>query len=176
MLFALAVCVAPMTAAAQAPTCATGVVTTRVGPVCGTVEPTGSGKQARPFAASLMRSSTAGEKRWTPPVPKARWTQTFAAVRYGAICPQNSAGPSRRNRLGAYRPRDHGASPQELERARATRAANAPAPPQPPAENEDCLTLNIWTPAGCRPNAALPVMVFIHGGIVRGGFGRGSDV
>src|SRR5580658_5464661 len=30
--------------------------------------------------------------------------------------------------------------------------------------SEDCLTLNIWRPAGARPGAKLPVMVWIFGG------------
>jgi para-nitrobenzyl esterase len=30
--------------------------------------------------------------------------------------------------------------------------------------SEDCLTLNIWRPAGARPGAKLPVMVWIYGG------------
>jgi para-nitrobenzyl esterase len=30
--------------------------------------------------------------------------------------------------------------------------------------SEDCLFLNIWTPAGTAKNAKLPVMVWIHGG------------
>ena len=30
--------------------------------------------------------------------------------------------------------------------------------------SEDCLTLNIWTPADAKPNAKLPVMFWIHGG------------
>ena len=41
-----------------------------------------------------------------------------------------------------------------------------------PRQDEDCLYLNIWTPA-IRPAAALPVMVWLHGGGFTGG--SGSD-
>jgi para-nitrobenzyl esterase len=37
-----------------------------------------------------------------------------------------------------------------------------------PGENEDCLTLNVWTPAA-RPKGKLPVMVWIFGGGFAGG-------
>jgi para-nitrobenzyl esterase len=37
-------------------------------------------------------------------------------------------------------------------------------------QSEDCLTLNIWTPA-IKPSAAMPVMVYIHGGGFTGGAG-----
>jgi carboxylesterase type B len=161
LLFALAVCGAPVTATAQAPSCATGVVTTRVGPVCGTVEATGSGKQASAFRGIPYAESTAGEKRWTPPVPKARWMQTFAALRYGAICPQTPQA-SQQQQVAA------GALPTKAQARKSLNAAvkrrAATASLQPPAEDEDCLSLNIWTPAAVAPNAALPVMVFIHGG------------
>jgi para-nitrobenzyl esterase len=39
--------------------------------------------------------------------------------------------------------------------------------------SEDCLFLNLWTPAGTKPGAKLPVMVWIHGGAFVGG--SGSD-
>nr|QEO74724.1 hypothetical protein [uncultured bacterium] len=112
VLFATAICIAPVAAAAQAPSCATGVVTARVGPVCGTVEATGSGKQAWAFRGIPFAESTAGEKRWTPPVPKARWIQTFAAVRYGAICPQTPHAP----------PQQQAATPAPPTKAQAARA------------------------------------------------------
>ena len=38
-------------------------------------------------------------------------------------------------------------------------------------QSEDCLTLNVWTPASYRPGAKLPVMVWIHGGSFTGGSG-----
>jgi para-nitrobenzyl esterase len=33
-----------------------------------------------------------------------------------------------------------------------------------PGASEDCLTLNIWTPANAKPRSKLPVMVWIYGG------------
>ncbi|HZY74325.1 MAG TPA: carboxylesterase family protein, partial [Edaphobacter sp.] len=33
-----------------------------------------------------------------------------------------------------------------------------------PGPSEDCLTLNVWTPASARPDSHLPVMVWIYGG------------
>jgi len=41
-------------------------------------------------------------------------------------------------------------------------------------QDEDCLTLNVWTPAGARPGAKLPVMVWIHGGSFTGGSGANA--
>ena len=38
-------------------------------------------------------------------------------------------------------------------------------------QSEDCLTLNVWTPATFKPGAKLPVMVWIHGGSFTGGSG-----
>ncbi len=40
--------------------------------------------------------------------------------------------------------------------------------------SEDCLFLNLWTPASAKANAKLPVMVWIHGGAFVGGSGNTS--
>ena len=39
--------------------------------------------------------------------------------------------------------------------------------------SEDCLFLNVWKPAGAKPGANLPVMVWIHGGAFVFGSGSG---
>lgn len=40
--------------------------------------------------------------------------------------------------------------------------------------SEDCLFLNFWLPTGTKPNAKLPVMVWIHGGAFVFGSGAGA--
>ena len=41
-----------------------------------------------------------------------------------------------------------------------------------PERSEDCLYLNVWTPAAGSSSARLPVMLWIHGGAFSGGFGH----
>lgn len=88
-------------------------------------------------------ASTAGRNRFMPPVDPAPWTGVRDALEYGASAPQREPGTQ--------------AAPGRL----AVAAAGLP------PEGEDCLVLNVWTPA---LDGKRPVLVWCHGG----GFATGS--
>ncbi|QDZ06957.1 carboxylesterase family protein [Sphingomonas panacisoli] len=82
-----------------------------------------------------------GPLRWRPTQPLPRWSGTRDASDYGPACIQLQ-------------------SPKPV-------SVYSPAAPLP--TSEDCLTLNIWTPANA---AKAPVFVWIHGGALSGGSSR----
>jgi len=82
-----------------------------------------------------------GPLRWRPPAPVASWQGVRPAMAFGPPAPQGE-----------------------------TATISVFAPPLSRPVSEDCLTLNIWTPAEA-PGDRLPVMVFIHGGGFRIGAG-----
>ena len=90
-------------------------------------------------------ASTGGANRFMPPVAPAKWTGVRDALAYGPSAPQTEPGARR--------------AASEI----AVAAAGLP------AEGEDCLVLNIWTPA-VKDNRKRPVMFWCHGG----GFVTGS--
>ena len=90
-------------------------------------------------------ASTAGPNRFQPPADPMRWSGVRDALDYGASAPQ----------------RDPGATPSA---GSGLSVASAGLPP----ESEDCLVLNVWTPA--LDGAKRPVMLWCHGG----GFATGS--
>jgi para-nitrobenzyl esterase len=90
-------------------------------------------------------ASTAGKNRFKPPVAPAKWTGVRDAIVYGPSAPQREPGAGRT------------ASPL------AVAAAGLP------VESEDCLVLNVWTPA-LGDARKRPVMFWCHGG----GFATGS--
>jgi para-nitrobenzyl esterase len=86
--------------------------------------------------------STAGAARFKPPRPVAKWQGVADATRFGATCPQGGDVGRRTKVEGEILPM-----------------------------SEDCLVLNIWTPA--LDGKARPVMVWLHG---RGFYaGAGSE-
>jgi len=72
-----------------------------------------------------------GPLRWKPPVPAPGWKNTREATEFGSVCVQPKPQPGS---IYSWNPRPM---------------------------SEDCLSLNIWAPAGAR-NA--PVFFWIHGG------------
>jgi para-nitrobenzyl esterase len=91
------------------------------------------------FKGVPYAAAPVGDLRWRPAQPHPGWTDVLDATAYGPSAPQPVAG--RNPVLGG-----HGSPPFD----------------------EDCLALNIWTPAA--DSATRPVLIWIHGG----GFVTGS--
>lgn len=81
-----------------------------------------------------------GERRFAPPEPHEPWPDVREATEYGPIVPQNPS--AFHTNVGA-----------EL----------------PPTAEDNCLTLNVWTPS---TDGSRPVMVWFHGGAFIIGDGR----
>lgn len=105
------------------------------------------------FLGVRYGASTAGRNRFMPPQKPQPWTGIQDALSYGNSAPQSNParpGPDRlRSDIGRLLAGTDG--------------------PQP-AESEDSLFLNVWTP-GVNDNGRRPVMFWLHGG----GFATGSD-
>ena len=90
-------------------------------------------------------ASTAGKNRFMPPVDPAKWSGVLETREFGHSAPQSDPG------------------------ARRATSDIAVAAAGLPTEGEDCLVLNIWTPA-VNDGKKRPVMFWCHGG----GFASGS--
>jgi para-nitrobenzyl esterase len=99
----------------------------------------GRSPDVRVYRGVPFAAPPVGALRWKPPEPAPYWQGVRQATQIGNACPQP---PFPANGL-------YGTSP--------------------PPISEDCLNLNIWTPAKSADDR-LPVMVWIHGG----GFEHGS--
>lgn len=118
---------------------------------CGEIEGTGC-QWPDVEAYKGIRYATAG--RWEYPVPVTHWDGVYRADTYGNC---------------SYQPRsfyDEDKMPEKAFYYNEFRRGETY------TYSEDCLYLNIWTPAGTAPGAGLPVIFYIHGGGFTGGCGH----
>lgn len=124
---------APPTEATKAPPPEpTAVVAIDTGKLRGLI--VGEKKDVEAFKGIPYAKPPVGELRWRAPEPAEKWAGVRDCFTFGNACPQRFP---------------------VLMAAMPAMALNAP-------QNEDCLFLNVWRPAGERKD--LPVMVWIHGG------------
>jgi para-nitrobenzyl esterase len=98
-----------------------------------------------PYAAPPV-----GELRWREPHQVIPWKGIRVCDKFGAAAPQKLTDP------GSFYDKEFYAQ-------------------SPHVKNEDCLYLNVWTPAAGKKNAKLPVAMWIHGGAYRNGFGHENE-
>jgi carboxylesterase type B len=86
----------PKPAATAAPIRPTPVVAAPAGPIVGLiVQPDAdAGATAHAYLGIPYAEPVSGDKRWTAPVARAPWTETFAAQAYSPILPQNLTDPA----------------------------------------------------------------------------------
>src|SRR3989442_14971702 len=162
-----------VTASAMMSAAMPDTVRTDAGMVSGAAGATAA--DVRVFKGIPYAAPPVGELRWKPPQPAAHWDGVRKAEQFGARCMQGGFGGGGRQGGG----RQGGApavlgTPPAPGAAAPGRQGAAPGPqgpgvPQPPT-NEDCLFINVWTPAGA-PSDRRPVMVFSYGGGFTGGAG-----
>jgi para-nitrobenzyl esterase len=98
-----------------------------------------------PYAAPPV-----GDLRWREPQPVVPWLGIRVCDTYEAAAPQKLTEPGSFYDKEFYQQSPH-------------------------VKNEDCLYLNVWTPAAGKPGKKLPVAMWIHGGAYRNGFGHESE-
>ncbi|WP_164473536.1 carboxylesterase/lipase family protein [Deinococcus psychrotolerans] len=107
----------------------------------------GQQAEVRIFLGIPYAAPPIGDLRWKPPQPAAAWNTPRDATKFGSQCPQAV--------LALF------LLPGET--------------PGTVKGQEDCLSLNVYTPNGAAPDSKLPVMVWIHGGAFTAGSSSGYD-
>lgn len=115
-------------------------------------------------------ASTAGANRFMPPVDPPRWAGVRDALEWGPRAPQTVPRPPAGARSTPASTPRASATPRPAPGPSLQRALQGVPDPGPTGEGEDCLMLNIWTPA-LDDGRKRPVMLWLHGGGFRTGYG-----
>ena len=128
-----------------------------------------------PYAAPPV-----GDLRWKAPQPAPDWGGVRMADQFGNVCTAGGGGGRGRGGPGRGAQGQGAQGPGGQARGGAPRgnpnpavAANPGRGPAGPPPSEDCLYINVWTPAKAA-NAKLPVFVWTYGGGFTGGSGSDS--
>jgi para-nitrobenzyl esterase len=147
-----------LSVSAQTATPASPEVKTSGGTVAGSAQ-----GNALCFLGIPYGACTAGDSRFMPPRAPLPWRGVRGAKAYGDTCPQVPLGLSPFARKGTA---DLAPPPPTAMQKQLAMLFTRPNPQ--PKQGEDCLVVNVWTPA--TDTAKRPVMVWLHGG----GFAVGS--
>jgi para-nitrobenzyl esterase len=101
-------------------------------------------------------ASTTGARRFMPPAAPEPWPGVRNCLSYGHSCPQGGAGVIEN---------DSGTRNSDEDEFLLYRTHGW-------IRGEDCLRLNVWTPAASASGRKRPVMVYMHGGGFTGGSGN----
>ncbi len=122
-------------------------VTTDKGTIIGRQSSAGGQSSGVSFLGIPYAAPPVGKLRWSAPQPAMNWAASRDAGQFGNVCPQVVLA------LFAV----PGLKPGDVQ------------------GSEDCLYLNVYTPANARVGSRLPVMVWIHGGAFTAGSGSAYD-
>ena len=144
------------------------IAQTSFGKIRGTVN-----RGIKVFKGIPYGATTEGVNRFMPAVDPVSWTGVRDALEYGHSCPQGNPSP---------RPQAAATVKAVIAPSRNDAVAAKPAGgpsifpalgvpgDKNPGQGEDCLVLNLWTPA-LNDGQKRPVMLWLHGGGFRGGSG-----
>ena len=121
----------------------------------------GKDPSIRVFKGIPYAAPPVGDLRWRAPQPAAKWDGVRAADQFGPTCSSGAGGFGGGRGKGAPK-----ANPDQAQKQ--TKQASPPG--AGPAPSEDCLHINVWTPAKSA-NDRLPVIVWSYGGGFTGGSG-----
>ena len=113
--------------------------------------------------------NTGGNNRFMPPVDPTGWAGVRDALEYGQSAPQNLQKPAPAKSATPAASMNAPTIPKSTSGPSIYRALGVPGG-KPTGEGEECLVLNIWTPA-LNDGGKRPVMLWLHGGGFRGGSG-----